>query len=56
MVAVPAPTHARCFLDSLALRIWGNEMDTRDKAVSLVGYLLFVAVAVALIAGVLASF
>ena len=56
VVAVPAPTHASCFLDLLALRIWGNGMDTRDKAVSLVGYLLFVAVAVALIAGVLASF
>jgi hypothetical protein len=31
-------------------------MDTRDKAVSLVGYLLIVAMVVALIAGVMASF
>ena len=31
-------------------------MDTRDKAVSLVGYLLLVAMAVAVIAGVMASF
>jgi hypothetical protein len=31
-------------------------MDTRDKAVSLVGYLLLVATAAALIAGVMASF
>jgi hypothetical protein len=34
----------------------GSEMDTRDKAVSLVGYLLIVAMVVALIAGVMASF
>jgi len=31
-------------------------MDTRDRAVSVVGYLLLVALAVALIAGVMASF
>jgi hypothetical protein len=31
-------------------------MKTRDKVVSLVGYLLFVASAVALIAGVMATF
>ncbi len=31
-------------------------MDTRDKAVSLLGYLLLVAMAVAVIAGVMASF
>ena len=31
-------------------------MDTRDWAVSVVGYLLFVALAVALIAGVMESF
>ena len=50
------PTHARCFLDSFELRTGGSEMDTRDRAVSVVGYLLFVALAVALIAGVMASF
>jgi hypothetical protein len=50
------PTHARCFLDSFALRTGGSEMDTRDKAVSLVGYLLLVATAAALIAGVMAAF
>ena len=31
-------------------------MDTRDRAVTVVGYLLFVALAVALIAGVMESF
>jgi hypothetical protein len=31
-------------------------METRDKAVSLVGYLLYVSLAVLVIAGVLASF
>jgi hypothetical protein len=31
----------------------GEEMDTRDKVVSLVGYLLFVAMALAVIAAVM---
>ena len=31
-------------------------MDTKDRAVTVVGYLLFVALAVAPIAGVMASF
>jgi hypothetical protein len=31
-------------------------MDTRDMLVSLVGYVLFVAMAIALVAGVMASF
>ena len=35
---------------------WGKEMDTRDMLVSLVGYVLFVAMAIALVAGVMASF
>ena len=34
----------------------GSEMETRDMLISIVGYLLFVAMAVALLAGVMASF